>query len=152
MRQKELRGKFLSTIETNRDLVPHTLERTWSESSVPTSVNQTSRLNQVSLDDQRTLLESCFTANFAVSRMLSLSYLKPTTYVPRYPRWMVGRPLLVATSALASLGDAMFGYSQGIIAANQVQPSFIKRMFGKDVTMEQIQTSTTDVNPFMAGA
>ena len=65
---------------------------------------------------------------------------------------MVGRPLLVATSALASLGDAMFGYSQGIIAANQVQPSFIKRMFGKDVTMEQIQTSTTDVNPFMAGA
>jgi hypothetical protein len=65
---------------------------------------------------------------------------------------MVGRPLLVATSALASLGDAMFGYSQGIIAANQVQPSFIKRMFGKDVTMEQIQTSTTGVNPFMAGA
>ncbi|KAH9999364.1 general substrate transporter [Russula vinacea] len=82
--------------------------------------------------------------------MLSLSSLKPTTYVPRYPRWMVGRPLLVATSALASLGDAMFGYSQGIIAANQVQPSFIKRMFGKDVTMEQIQTSTTGVNPFMA--
>ena len=65
---------------------------------------------------------------------------------------MVGRPLLVATSALASLGDAMFGYSQGIIAANQVQPSFIKRMFGKDVTMEQVQTSTTGVSPFTAGA
>jgi hypothetical protein len=65
---------------------------------------------------------------------------------------MVGRPLLVATSALASLGDAMFGYSQGIIAANQVQPLFIKRMFGKDVTMEQVQTSTTGVNPFVAGA
>lgn len=64
---------------------------------------------------------------------------------------MVGRPLLVATSALASLGDAMFGYSQGIIAANQVQPLFIKRMFGKDVTMEQIQTSTTGVNPFLVG-
>jgi hypothetical protein len=64
---------------------------------------------------------------------------------------MVGRPLLVATSALASLGDAMFGYSQGIIAANQVQPSFIKRMFGKDVTMEQIQTSTTGVNTFLVG-
>jgi hypothetical protein len=62
---------------------------------------------------------------------------------------MVGRPLLVATSALASLGDAMFGYSQGIIAANQVQPSFIKRMFGKDVTMEQIQTSTTGVNTLL---
>jgi hypothetical protein len=64
---------------------------------------------------------------------------------------MVGRPLLVATSALASLGDAMFGYSQGIIAANQVQPSFIKRMFGKDVTLEQIQTSTTGVNTFLVG-
>jgi hypothetical protein len=64
---------------------------------------------------------------------------------------MVGRPLLVATSALASLGDAMFGYSQGIIAANQVQPSFIKRMFGKDVTMEQIQTSTTGVNTLLVG-
>ncbi|KAH9977994.1 general substrate transporter [Lactifluus volemus] len=81
--------------------------------------------------------------------MLSLSSLKPKTYVPRYPRWMIGRPLLIATSALASLGDAMFGYSQGIIAANQVQPSFIKRMFGKDVTMEQIQTSDTGVNPFI---
>ena len=64
---------------------------------------------------------------------------------------MVGRPLLVATSALASLGDAMFGYSQGIIAANQVQPSFIKRMFDKDVTMEQIQTSTTGVSTFLVG-
>jgi hypothetical protein len=92
----------------------------------------------------------CFILNF--ESMLSLSSLKPTTYVPRYPRWMIGRPLLVATSALASLGDAMFGYSQGIIAANQVQPSFIKRMFGRDVTMEQIQTSTTGVNPFIIGA
>jgi hypothetical protein len=84
--------------------------------------------------------------------MLSLSSLKSTTYVPRYPRWMTGRPLLVATSALVSLGDAMFGYSQGIIAANQVQPSFIKRMFGKDVTMDQIQANDTGVNPFMIGA
>ncbi|KAH9045617.1 general substrate transporter [Lactarius pseudohatsudake] len=81
--------------------------------------------------------------------MLSLSSFKPTSYVSRYPRWMIGRPLLIATSALASLGDAMFGYSQGTIAANQVQPSFIKRMFGKDVTMEQIQTSETGVDPFI---
>jgi len=65
---------------------------------------------------------------------------------------MVGRPLLIATSALASLGNAMFGYSQGIIAANQVQPSFIKRMFGKDATMEQIETGETGVNPFIVGA
>ncbi|KAF8268265.1 general substrate transporter [Lactarius quietus] len=81
--------------------------------------------------------------------MLSLASFKPTTYVAQYPRWMIGRPLLIATSALASLGDAMFGYSQGTIAANQVQPSFIKRMFGKDVTMEQIQTSETGVDPFV---
>ncbi|KAH9062137.1 general substrate transporter [Lactarius vividus] len=81
--------------------------------------------------------------------MLSLSSFKPTSYVSRYPRWMIGRPLLIATSALASLGDAMFGYSQGTIAANQVQPSFIKKMFGKDVTMEQIQTSETGVDPFI---
>jgi hypothetical protein len=64
---------------------------------------------------------------------------------------MIGRPLLVTTTALASLGDAMFGYSQGIIAANQVQPSFIKRMFGKEATMEQIETGATGVNPFIIG-
>ena len=65
---------------------------------------------------------------------------------------MTGRPLLVATSALASLGEAMFGYSQGIIAANQVQPSFIKRMFGKEATMYQVQADATGVNPFIVGA
>lgn len=65
---------------------------------------------------------------------------------------MIGRPLLVATTALASLGDAMFGYSQGTIAASQVQPSFIKRMFGKDPTMDQIETGATGVNPFIIGA
>ncbi|KAI0047303.1 general substrate transporter [Auriscalpium vulgare] len=62
---------------------------------------------------------------------------------------MVGKPLLIASAALASLGDAMFGYSQGIIASNQVQPSFIKRMFGKDVTMAQIQADDTGVNDFV---
>ena len=45
----------------------------------------------------------------------------------------------------------MFGYSQGVIAGNQVQPSFIKRMFGKDVTMEQIETGETGVNPLIVG-
>jgi hypothetical protein len=94
----------------------------------------------------------CVASNAEVSRMLSLYSLKPTAYVPRYPRWMAGRPLLVATSALASLGDAMFGYSQGTIAANQVQPSFVKRMFGKDATMEQIETGETGVDPLIVGA
>ncbi|KAA1466086.1 general substrate transporter [Dentipellis sp. KUC8613] len=74
---------------------------------------------------------------------------KPTSYTSRYPRWMVGKPLLIASSALASLGDAMFGYSQGSIAANQVQPSFINRMFGKHITMAQIQDNDTGVDPFV---
>ena len=45
----------------------------------------------------------------------------------------------------------MFGYSQGVIAANQVQPLFIKRMFGKEVTMDQIQMDVAGVNPFLVG-
>ncbi len=77
--------------------------------------------------------------------------LKPTSYSPRYPRWMVGRPLLLASSALPSLGDAMFGYGQGVIAAIQVQPPFIKRFFGKTVTMDQIQAGETGVDPFVQG-
>jgi hypothetical protein len=40
--------------------------------------------------------------------------LKRRTYTVRYPRWMVGKPLLYSSSALAALGDAMFGYNQGI--------------------------------------
>ncbi|KAF8450325.1 general substrate transporter [Boletus edulis BED1] len=70
-------------------------------------------------------------------------------YSARYPRWMVGKPLLYMSSALASLGDAMFGYGQGIIAAIQVQPSFIHRMFGSTVTMAQIQAGNTGVDPWV---
>jgi len=64
---------------------------------------------------------------------------------------MVGRPLLYSSSALASLGDAMFGYSQGIIASNQVQPSFIRRMYGKDVTLQQIRDGQDGVDVFLQG-
>ncbi|EGO01631.1 hypothetical protein SERLA73DRAFT_166182 [Serpula lacrymans var. lacrymans S7.3] len=63
-----------------------------------------------------------------------MDHLKPKTYTARFPRWMVGKRLLYASSALASLGDAMFGYSQGIIAAAQVQPS--------------VQAGDTGVEPF----
>jgi hypothetical protein len=38
--------------------------------------------------------------------------LKPTSYTPRYP--FVGKPLLWMTCAFGSLGDALFGYDQGI--------------------------------------
>lgn len=65
---------------------------------------------------------------------------------------MIGKPLLYASSALASLGDAMFGYSQGVIAAAQVQPSFIKRMYGPSLTLHQVQTGDNGVNPFLQGS
>lgn len=78
--------------------------------------------------------------------------LRPRVCSARYPRWMVGRPLLYMSSALASLGDAMFGYGQGIMAAVQVQPSFIHRMFGRTVTIEQIQAGNTGVDPWVQGS
>lgn len=68
--------------------------------------------------------------------------LKRTTYTPRYPRWMRGRPLLIASSTFVSLGDVMYGYA---IVASQVEPPFIKRFFGKAVTLEQIQAGETGI-------
>jgi hypothetical protein len=65
---------------------------------------------------------------------------------------MVGKPLLIASSALASLGDAMFGYSQGIMASNAVQPGFLKTIFGVDVTLEQIRDSSTGIDPWLFGS
>lgn len=76
---------------------------------------------------------------------------KERTFQRRYPHWMIGKPLLYASSALASLGDAMFGYSQGVIASAQVQPSFIKRMYGHDVTLQEVQSGNNGVNPFLQG-
>lgn len=81
-----------------------------------------------------------------------MNRLKPTKYTARYPRWMVGKPLLIASSALASLGDAMFGYSQGIMASNAVQPGFLKTIFGADVTLEDIRASNTGIDPWVFGA
>lgn len=65
---------------------------------------------------------------------------------------MVGKPLLIASSALASLGDAMFGYSQGIIASVQVQPRFIERFYGiHGITLQEIQARRTGINPNIQG-
>ncbi|KAJ7289304.1 general substrate transporter [Mycena rebaudengoi] len=75
--------------------------------------------------------------------------LKPTSYTVRYSRRMAGRPLLYSSSAAASLGDALFGYSQGITAAFQVQPSFIARIYGKTVTLKQVETGETGLNPML---
>jgi len=76
-----------------------------------------------------------------------LARLKPKKYTVRYPKWMVGKRLLYASSALASLGDALFGYSQGVIAAAQVQPSFIGRMYRVNVSLTEIEAGNTGVTP-----
>ncbi|KAF8326663.1 uncharacterized protein EI90DRAFT_2999241 [Cantharellus anzutake] len=70
----------------------------------------------------------------------------PKKMTNRYPRWAVGAPILYATSALASFGDAMFGYSQGTIASILVQPPFIRDIFGVNVTLEQVNNLETGVS------
>lgn len=80
--------------------------------------------------------------------------VKLVTHTPqrRYPKWMVGKPLLYSSSAMASLGDAMFGYSQGVIAGAQIHPSFIKRMYGVERTLQQVQSGGSGVNPILQGS
>ena len=78
--------------------------------------------------------------------------LRPKTYRARYPRWLVGKPLLLTASALCSLGDALFGYSQGCISSALVQPSFIKRMYGvQDITLDRIASGNLGVNEYGVG-
>ncbi|KAF8166012.1 general substrate transporter [Crassisporium funariophilum] len=60
-----------------------------------------------------------------------------SSYIARYPGWMVGNPLLYSSAALASLGGAMFGYGQGIIAAAQ------------DVSLAQVKAGNTGVDVFV---
>lgn len=79
-------------------------------------------------------------------------FLRPKVYRARYPRWLVGKPLLLTSSLLCSLGDAMFGYSQGCISTALVQPSFIRRMYGvQDITLERIANGDTGVNEYLIG-
>ncbi|KAJ7682946.1 hypothetical protein B0H17DRAFT_1160979 [Mycena rosella] len=78
-----------------------------------------------------------------------LQAMRPTTYTVRYSRKWTGKPLLYISGAMASLGDALFGYSQGVTAAFQVQPNFIHRMYGKDVTLQEIQLRETEVPPLL---
>jgi hypothetical protein len=85
--------------------------------------------------------------------LMNLQRLKPKTYKAGYPRWIVGKPFLIASSALASLGDAMFGYSQGIIASVQVQPKFIERFYGvPGITIQDIRAGNTGIDPNIQGA
>lgn len=77
--------------------------------------------------------------------------MRPSTYTVRYSRRWTGKPLLYISGAMASLGDALFGYSQGVTAAFQVQPNFIHRMYGKAVTVEEVQMRETEVPPLLPG-
>lgn len=80
-----------------------------------------------------------------------LERYKPTKMTARYPRWVVGKPLLIGTSALAAFGDAMFGYAQGAIASAQVQPSFIKTIYGVDVTLQNIADAQVPIQTWLQG-
>ncbi|KAF8186936.1 hypothetical protein K438DRAFT_1919850 [Mycena galopus ATCC 62051] len=75
--------------------------------------------------------------------------MRPTVYTVRYPRRWAGNPLLYISGAMASLGDALFGYSQGVTAAFQVQPNFIHRMYGKTVTDGDVMMRETGVLPLL---
>ncbi|KAJ7648661.1 general substrate transporter [Mycena polygramma] len=72
--------------------------------------------------------------------------VKPTHYTVRCPRRLAGKPLLYISSASASLGDALLGYSQGLTAAFQIQPSFIHKIYGKAVTIKQIRHDHTGIH------
>ncbi|KAH9213748.1 high-affinity glucose transporter [Leptodontidium sp. 2 PMI_412] len=74
--------------------------------------------------------------------------LKPAIYIPRYPKWMVGKPLLWATCFFGSLGDALFGYDQGIMSGLLVNEVFIKRFYSDH---GGIDGTTHGINPNLIG-
>lgn len=74
--------------------------------------------------------------------------LKPKYYIPRYPKWMVGKTLLWATCFFGSLGDALFGYDQGIMSGLLVNEVFIKRFYSEHGGAEGF---TDNVNPSLIG-
>ncbi|KAH6869697.1 putative MFS sugar transporter [Thelonectria olida] len=75
------------------------------------------------------------------------SKLKPKSIHPRYP--FRGKPLLWMTCAFGSLGDALFGYDQGIVAGLLVNPVFLSKFFsdygGAGGTDENIDPSITGI-------
>jgi len=74
--------------------------------------------------------------------------LKPAIYIPRYPQWMVGKPLLWATCFFGSLGDALFGYDQGIMSGLLVNEVFIKRFYSDHGGFDG---TTEGINPNLIG-
>ncbi|KAF4806263.1 Major facilitator-type transporter ecdD [Colletotrichum siamense] len=74
------------------------------------------------------------------------SKIKPKTVHARYP--FRGKPLLWMTCAFGSLGDALFGYDQGIVAGLLVNPVFLKRFFAD---YGGAHGSSDDINPSITG-
>ncbi|KAH7033994.1 general substrate transporter [Macrophomina phaseolina] len=72
--------------------------------------------------------------------------LKRKSYTPRY--FFVGKPLLWMTCAFGSIGDALFGYDQGIMAGLLVNPIFVQRFFSDHGAHEG---STDGVDPSITG-
>ncbi|KAF7507626.1 hypothetical protein GJ744_010296 [Endocarpon pusillum] len=72
--------------------------------------------------------------------------LKPRTYKARY--LFVGKPLLWMTCFFGSLGDALFGYDQGIMSGLLVNPVFLRRFFSEHGGE---QGDSAFVNPTITG-
>ncbi|KAB8076114.1 putative MFS sugar transporter [Aspergillus leporis] len=74
--------------------------------------------------------------------------LKPKKITARYP--FKGSPLLYATCAFGSLGDALFGYNSGIMSGLLVNPVFVSRFFkdygGADGTTAAVNPSITGIS------
>ncbi|KAF9774824.1 hypothetical protein IL306_007128 [Fusarium sp. DS 682] len=99
-----------------------------------------------------TLMETAPTrANHEDLPMIEVSWLeaklKPKSVHARYP--FKGKALLWMTCAFGSLGDALFGYDQGIVAGLLVNPVFLSRFFseygGADGTSDNINPSITGI-------
>ncbi|GES66380.1 major facilitator superfamily domain, general substrate transporter [Aspergillus terreus] len=74
--------------------------------------------------------------------------IKPTKISARYP--VKGTPLLYATCAFGSLGDALFGYNSGIMSGLLVNPVFVSRFFknfgGADGSTSSVDPSITGIS------
>ncbi|KAH0600133.1 hypothetical protein MHUMG1_01129 [Metarhizium humberi] len=74
--------------------------------------------------------------------------LRPSKISARYP--IKGKPLLFATCAFGSLGDALFGYNSGIMSGLLVNPVFVARFYrdygGADGTTSKVNPSITGIS------
>ncbi|KAJ7634908.1 general substrate transporter [Roridomyces roridus] len=81
-----------------------------------------------------------------VSPIGLLKRYRPKEYIVRYPRAWSGNFLLYISGSMASLGDALHGYSQGITAGFQVQPNFMQHVYGIHVSEEEMNMDEAGVH------